>query len=76
HASNIGVAALALIALGAASSLERLTEWREVLDVVEPSRELVDAYEELYRRFTEAYAQLAPLFRSWAEERRASTAAG
>ncbi|MEM0459251.1 MAG: gluconokinase [Thermofilaceae archaeon] len=68
HASNIGVAALALIALGAASSLERLTEWREVLDVVEPSRELVDAYEELYRRFTEAYAQLAPLFRSWAEE--------
>lgn len=68
HASNRGVAALALVALGATGSLERLIEWREVVDVVEPSKELVDAYSRLYRRFVEAHTLLAPLFRSWAEE--------
>lgn len=69
HASNRGVAALALVALGAIDSPDKMIEMREVMDVIEPSEGLVDVYDALYRKFVEAYTLLAPLFRSWVKAR-------
>ncbi len=65
HASSVGAAALAYLAIGAASDLEGLGWSRGDVDVVEPDERLVEVYRELYRRFLEAYELLAPLFSRW-----------
>ncbi len=67
YASNAGAAALAFKALGAVRDVSELGWRADVTDVIQPDPAAALVYDEVYRRFSEAYRLLAPLFRSWAQ---------